>query len=314
MSTISCEIDIYNSSLENVYKQTMKLKNISMTFIPKIDLYIFVLKNCLYIKNGIIHDKYIDESSLDKLLSEFLSNIHSCKEKIDAKFAEVNQQNQKNIQSPRKSGIFDFFRSSESSSPKRSSVRNLLSQCDMTHSSVSLNDLLIEENNNLNSLIKQISSYISNCKIECSNNTSIQQVEILNIANFPLEVDSNGPFEKPHDPLYGGDFKSKLALKFKIPNLNVTNKIFKHIEVNCICSDQNWGGTGQCNVRYFINDKWFGSAFYINREKVLDKTYIFNIKKEDIKMGDIVSIWLCCPGWNGWKVSMNSIHVELKYD
>jgi hypothetical protein len=307
-------IDIYNTTLDSTYKQTIKLKSIATTFVPKIDLYIFVLKNLLDIKNNIIRDKFIDIDNLNKILPEFLSNINSCREKIESKFAEHNMANQKAPQSPRKSGILDFFKSSsDNSSSKKTSVKSLLSSCEI-NSTKSLNELLYEENKNLDILIKQISSSISNCKIECTNNISIQPIQIIEQPNLPLEVDYNGPFEKPHDPLYGGDFKSKLVLKFKIPNLNVINKTFKYIDINCVCSDQEWGGTGQCNIRYFINDRWFSPAFFINREKVLDKTYIFSIKKEDVKMGDIVTIWLCCPGWNGWKAIINSIHVELKYE
>ncbi len=301
--------------LENVLKNTIRLKSISISFVPKIDLYITVLQNCLNINKGVICDKYLDLDMLNTILPEFLSNINMCQIKIEKKFenVSVNLNNSGSFrkcvpqQSPRKStslssSISEFF--SSSNSKKNISYEN---------SEESLNELLDTENKRLDELIKKITLCISNCKpnnLVCSN---IQQIQIISNVKLPLEVDHNSSFEKPYDPLYGGDFKSKLALQFKVPNLNVLNKTFDGIKINCVCTDQEWGGTGQSNVRYFVNDKWFNPGFYINREKILDKNYSFIIKKEDIKSGDTVTIWLCCPGWNGWKAILEYICAELIY-
>jgi hypothetical protein len=305
--------------LENVLKNTNSLKSISISFVPKIDLYITVLQSCLNINKGVISDKYLDLDMLNTILPDFLSNINMCQIKIEKKFENVsvnlNSSNSSNSgsfrkyipQSPRKSSslgssITEFF--SSSNSKKNISYEN---------PEESLNEILEVENKRLDELIKKITLCISNSKpnnLVCSN---IQQLQIISNVKLPLEVDHNSSFEKPHDPLYGGDFKSKLALEFKVPNLNVCNKTFDGIKIHCVCTDQEWGGTGQCNVRYFVNDKWFNPGFYINREKTLDKNYSFIIKKEDIKAGDTVTIWLCCPGWNGWKAILEYIYAELLY-
>ncbi len=302
--------------LDTVLKDTIKLKSISISFIPKIDLYITVLQNCYNINKGIITDKFLDLDMLNAILPDFLSNINSCRNKIEHKFENIsvnlNKSNSGNCvrksipQSPRKttslsSSISEFFSSS-------SSKKSISCETEET-----LEEILNTENKKLDELIKKITLCISNCKKNNLVCDMIQKIQIISKVNFPLEVDNNSSFEKPHDPLYGGDFKSKLALEFKVPNLNVSNKTFENIKVNCICTDQEWGGTGQCNVRYFVNDKWFGPAFYINREKTLDKNYSFIIKQEDIKTGDNITIWLCCPGWNGWKAIMYFIDVELIY-
>jgi hypothetical protein len=304
--------------LDSVIHNIIKLKNISTSFVPKIDLYITVLQNCSNINKNLVCDKFLDLDMLNTILPEFLENINSCHNKIEKKFegisVNLNCSNSGSFsgsfrkyipQSPRKStsigsSITEFFSSSKRNMSCESSEESLL-------------EVLDTENKKLDELIKKISLCISNCKqnkLICDN---IQQIQIISNIKLPLEVDNNSSFEKPHDPLYGGDFKSKLALEFKIPNLNVSNKTFEYIKVNCICKDQEWGGTGQCNVRYFVNDKWFNPGFFINREKTPNNIYIFNIKKEDVKTGDIVYIYLCCPGWNGWKAIMEYIDVELIY-
>lgn len=328
MSQLCTNINLEQAfTLEIARDKLLALKNIQKGYIPKIDLYISIIHSCIQIQKGIVIDKYLDETNLKDIINEIYSNITLAIDWIN-KSELINQISQVSNTSQTSSSfslnsLSSFFKKSSSNSPKKTT--SLPITCN-SYSQSPRSKLLTEEDDDTNSffqkkintkfeeIIKKLSSQISSEKI--SENNALDEIQEIIFdfkTNLPLHIDYNGPIEKPHDPLYGGDFKSKLITKFTVPNLKVNNKNFEGIVMKCNCIDQEWGGTGQCNIRYFVNDKWFGSAFYINKEVCKDNNYTFTIKSEDVKSGDKISIWLCCPGWNGWSAKLNSFEIKLKY-
>lgn len=324
MSQISTNINLEQGfTLEIARDKLFALKNIQKSYIPKIDLYISIIHSCIQIQKGIVIDKYLDETNLKDIIYEIYSTVTLATDWIN-KSELIKQIQLSNISQTSSS----FSLNSLSSLFKKNSPNNLSCSRDCTSpkkiSNIKKSLINEEEDDNIffqkkintkfEDIIKRLSSQITSEKP--SQNITLDEIQEIVFdysAKLPLCIDYNGPIEKPHDPLYGGDFKSKLITKFILPNLKVINKIFDGIEIICNCVDQDWGGTGQCNIRYFVNDKWFGPAFYINRETSKDNNYNFTIKHEEVKTGDKISIWLCCPGWNGWSAKLNNISVKLKY-
>jgi hypothetical protein len=331
MSQISTNINLSQAfTLEIARDKLSALKNIQKGYIPKIDLYISIIHSCIQIQKGIVIDKYLDETNLKDIILEIYSTITLATDWINKSelIKQVTSMSQISSASSSLNSLNTLFKKNTSNSPSRdssspqktSSVHNSSKSQSPRKKSITPEDeddntfFQKKINTRLEDIIKKLSLQISSEKP--SENITIDDIQDIifdSKAILPLYIDYNGPIEKPHDPLYGGDFKSKLITKFTLPNLRVNNKNFEGIEVNCNCIDQNWGGTGQCNIRYFVNDKWFGPAFYINRETSKDNNYTFIIKHENVKSGDKINIWLCCPGWNGWFAKLNSIEIKLKY-
>jgi hypothetical protein len=172
------------------------------------------------------------------------------------------------------------------------------------------NNINMNTNIKLQGVFNKLANRIHN-NIPRKTHINIQDIIVLKKAELPLEVDYFGPIEKPHDNDYGGDFKSKLIIIFKIPETNVIDKIFKGLIIKMNCTDQNFGGTKQSNIRYSINDVQKGSLFYIDRNENPSNNY--EISLEDIKYNDTISLWLCCPPWNGWKAIVNNYEIIMNY-
>lgn len=285
MSQISTNINLEQAfTLEIARDKLSALKNIQKGYIPKIDLYISIIHSCIQIQKGIVIDKYLDETNLKDIIYEIYSTITLATDWVNKSELIKQVQNTSQTSSPSSSfnlnSITSLFKSSTNSpsspsSPKKTSSMPISSKS-YSQSPSRRKSIQNDEEDDTNTffqkkintkfddIIKKLSLQISSEKpTENITKDEIQDIIFDSNANLPLYIDCNGPIEKPHDPLYGGDFKSKLITKFTLPNLRVNNKNFEGIEVNCNCIDQNWGGTGHCNIRYFVNDKWFGPAFLL---------------------------------------------------
>lgn len=133
----------------------------------------------------------------------------------------------------------------------------------------------------------------------------------MNNLIFPFEVDYNGPKEKPYDISYGGDFKSRKICEFEIPFINDINDIIQGIIITANCIDQQIGSSGQCSIRYEINNIQKGPIIIIDRN--VNKTGLYEAFIINIKSGDKIKLWLVCPPWNGWKAVINNLEVDLIY-
>jgi hypothetical protein len=83
--------------------------------------------------------------------------------------------------------------------------------------------------------------------------------------------------------------------------------------VECIAMDQGFGGTNQCHLRYQVNDNVSVKVFQVNRDQFRDNKYNFSIVPENIVLGDIVKLWIFCPGWSGWSMSLNSVKAIARF-
>jgi len=109
---------------------------------------------------------------------------------------------------------------------------------------------------------------------------------------------------------YGSNWPYKIAFDFIIPELD--QKTFEHIEIKMSCTDQGWGGTGHCNLRYQIGINKILPAFFIDREKNSLSSYTYLIKQDEIIPGSKVTFWLCSAPWSGWSATLKSVSIEAK--
>ena len=131
-----------------------------------------------------------------------------------------------------------------------------------------------------------------------------------------IKINNAHPIKIPTDKHYGHDWPSELAKEFTVPNLNVKDKKFIGIQINAEVHDQAFGGTGQVCVRGFINENATVPFFWVDREKnpsLLHSALILSDMYE-IKEGDIIKIWLCCPPWAAWTANMKSLEVSFKFE
>jgi len=109
---------------------------------------------------------------------------------------------------------------------------------------------------------------------------------------------------------YGSNWPYKIAFDFIIPELD--QKTFEHIEIKVSCTDQGWGGTGHCNLRYQIGTSKILPAFFIDREKNSLSNYTYLIKQDEIIPGFKVTFWICSAPWSGWSATIKSVSIEAK--
>jgi len=140
-----------------------------------------------------------------------------------------------------------------------------------------------------------------------------KQNNIINIAcSFVNQVyvntsDNSGLLECEG---YGSNWPYKIAFDFIIPELD--QKIFEHIEIKVSCTDQGWGGTGHCNLRYQIGTNKILPAFFIDREKNSLSMYTHLIKQDEIIPGSKVTFWICSAPWAGWSATVKSVSIVAK--
>jgi len=135
----------------------------------------------------------------------------------------------------------------------------------------------------------------------------------------PVKVNYLGTrtIKEPYCSGYGADFNNIDACTFIIKNdLNsILDNEYKlcGIDIECNVTDQNFGGTNQCNVRYQINDDVLVKVIQVDRNKFSGNNYKFSIPPNEIKLGDTVKIWIFSPAWNGWSISLNKIVATAKF-
>ena len=131
-----------------------------------------------------------------------------------------------------------------------------------------------------------------------------------------IKINNVYPIKIPTDKHYGHDWPSELAKEFTVPNLNVKDKKFIGIQINSEVHDQGFGGTGQVCVRGFINENATVPFFWVDREKNPSLLYSAIILSDmyEIKEGDVIKIWLCCPPWAAWTATMKSLEVSFKFE
>lgn len=114
---------------------------------------------------------------------------------------------------------------------------------------------------------------------------------------------------------YGANFNNTNACQFIIsPDLlpNEQYRLFG-IDVECNATDQGFGGTGQCHLRYQVNDEVTVKAFQVDRDLFPDNIYKFSIPPDNIKIGDTVTLWIFSPDWNGWSMHLNSVKSSARF-
>jgi hypothetical protein len=155
-----------------------------------------------------------------------------------------------------------------------------------------------------------------------SENYSSKKIEHFSISTEPLyktiPIDFNGPVKinhlgtrtirEPYCEGYGADFNNINACEFVVNNYRLFG-----IDIECNSSDQGFGGTNQCHMRYQINDKTLVKCFQIDRNMFPDNIYKFSISPEKINMGDTIKLWIFSPSWNGWSMSLNSVKATARF-
>jgi hypothetical protein len=187
-------------------------------------------------------------------------------------------------------------------------------------------DLLsgFEPNNSIS--INEINQY----KTTPENSKSIKT--FLNINNEPdkeeiikdIIIDFDKPFTVTYkdnrvikDPLctgYGAGFNNDKACEFNLVDSDDIKDLKLYgVDIECNLTDQNFGGTGQTCIRYQINNEKTVLILWVDRNKVPNHIYKFTIGPEQVQIGDTIKIWLFCPSWNGWSVTLNNIKAQAKF-
>jgi hypothetical protein len=108
-------------------------------------------------------------------------------------------------------------------------------------------------------------------------------------------------------------FTNNKVCEFTIPYPTIIGLTLSNISIEIDANDQNIGMTGQCYMGYQINNNNINIGFYIRRDIYKDNKYRFKIFSDKIKIGDIITFWLFCPLYNGWKATINNICVYAKF-
>jgi len=164
---------------------------------------------------------------------------------------------------------------------------------------------------------------------DISKNDSLETLDPVDISRKPINleipIEFNGPVKvnhlgtrtirEPYCEGYGADFNNIVACDFTInPELLPSDnyKLFG-IDIECNSSDQGFGGTNQCHMRYQINNEVLVKTFQIDRNNFPDNNYKFSIPPEKTTVGDTIKLWIFCPGWNGWSMSLNSVKATARF-
>ena len=125
--------------------------------------------------------------------------------------------------------------------------------------------------------------------------------------NKPVTVLSNDPIHIPvlvNKKHYGEKWPSKLVCKTQMPF--DTSKI----RISFAATDQGWGGTGHCSVRYQLDDGGPQLMYFVQNGKYLNNLYVYDILK-NIDRGTRLSIYLCCAPWPGWEAHISNVTINM---
>lgn len=268
----------------------------------------------------------VNEKKCRELISDFLEGLEKKagnipNGRISIKELNVCEWNESNQEDKFKSVLKLLGLESQPGCDNNDSDNNITNSSDFAISSKQILLLLAQ---NVAELLKNNKSSSSKDLIE-----SVHTEELISIESKKLESNSTEPKQNINIPCsfenkvlvnptdnsgllkcegYGSDWPYKIAFNFIIPKID--QKTYEHIEVKMECTDQGWGNTGQCNVRYQIGTGKIELAFFIDRTKTTHYTHL--IKKNEIVPGDQVTFWLCCAPWSGWSATLKSVNIEAK--
>jgi len=175
-----------------------------------------------------------------------------------------------------------------------------------------------------------INNKIDENNLELKNDIDLSSNVPLKTVSFePININIPINFKEPvkvsylstriiKEPLcigYGADFNNINACEFKIlddlrPNENYT--LFG-IDIECIATDQGFGGTNQCHMHYQINDRITIKAFQVDRNQYPNNIYKFSIPPEKIELNNIVKLWIFSPQWNGWSMTLSNVKAIARF-
>ena len=276
--------------LKNILEQLNEIKDLSNSNIylsskvTNLNLYFEITNELIDVSNNKFNNKSLDISGLELDLDQVLLNINNYKKWF---LEMINNQVNSNT------GFFSFF--------KKKIIPAYQTTNDSEKMLESLDQLFVKLKNKI--VVEKEKVFLET--IPQLDNT-FTEIKINNV--YPIKI--------PTDKHYGHDWPSELAKEFTVPNLNVKNKKFIGIQINSEVHDQGFGGTGQVCVRGFINENATVPFFWVNREKnpsLLHSAIILSDMYE-IKEGDIIKIWLCCPPWAAWTATMKSLEVSFKFE
>jgi len=276
--------------LQNILVQLNEMKDTSSSNIflsskvTNLNLYFEITNELIDVSNNKFNNKSLDISGLQVDFDQVLLNINNYKKWF---LEMINSQVNTNT------GFFSFLKKKiQPVYQTTNDSEKILESLDQLFLQLK-NKIVIREEKVFLEIIPQLDNTFTEIKI---NNV------------YPIKI--------PTDKHYGHDWPSELAKEFTVPNLNVKDKKFIGIQINAEVHDQAFGGTGQVCVRGFINENATVPFFWVDREKnpsLLHSAIILSDMYE-IKEGDVIKIWLCCPPWAAWTATMKSLEVSFKFE
>jgi len=276
--------------LQNVLVQLNEMKDISSsniylsTKVTNLNLYFEITNELIDVSNNTFNNKYLNISNPDVDLDQVILNIINYKKWF---IEMINSQVNSNT------GFFSFLK------------KKIIPVYQTTNDS----EKILES---LNQLFLQLKNKI----IIREDKVFLETIPIIDNTFTEIKINNVYPIKIPTDKHYGHDWPSELVKEFTVPNLNVKDKKFIGIQINSEVHDQGFGGTGQVCVRGFINENAIVPFFWVDREKnpsLLHSAIILSDMYE-IKEGDVIKIWLCCPPWAAWTATMKSLEVSFKFE
>lgn len=160
-------------------------------------------------------------------------------------------------------------------------------------------------------------NYLSEINSEFKTELLPKNIDIPINFNGPVRVDYLGErtIKEPLCTGYGFDFNNINACEFIIPHdLYIDDKYkLSGIDIECIATDQGFGGTNHSHLRYQINDEVTVKVFQVDRHQFPNNTYNFSIPPDQIKLGDTVKLWIFSPAWNGWSMTLNNVKAVSRF-
>lgn len=279
--------------LQNVLVQLNEMKDTSSSNIylsskiTNLNLYFEITNELIDVSNNKFNNKSLDISGLQIDLDQVLLNINNYKKWF---LEMINSQVNSNT------GFFSFFK------------KKIIPVYQTTNDS----EKILES---LDQLFLQLKNKI----VVEKEKVFLETIPVIDNTFTEIKINNVYPIKIPTDKHYGHDWPSELAKEFTVPNLNVKDKKFIGIQINSEVHDQAFGGTGQVCVRGFINENATVPFFWVDREKIRDPPHphysaIILSDMYEIKEGDVIKIWLCCPPWDAWTANMKSLEVSFKFE
>ena len=282
--------------LQNVLVQLNEMKDTSSSNIylsskiTNLNLYFEITNELIDVSNNKFNNKSLDISGLQVDLDQVLLNINNYKKWF---LEMINSQVNTNT------GFFSFLKK----------------KIQPVYQTTNDSEKILES---LDQLFLQLKNKI----VVEKEKVFLETIPILDNTFTEIKINNVYPIKIPTDKHYGHDWPSELAKEFTVPNLNVKDKKFIGIQINAKVHDQGFGGTGQVCVRGFINENATVPFFWVDREKIRDPPHpphphysaLILSDMYEIKEGDIIKIWLCCPPWAAWTATMKSLEVSFKFE